>query len=308
MEPVIHVNRVSKWFGRQVALDKVSFEVPPGVVFALLGENGAGKTTAIKIMLGLAEPDSGRTTVLGFDSGSQGLKIRQSVGYVAERPAMYDWMTVDEIGWFTAGFYWDGFLVRYREFVTAFQLPRDKQLKKLSKGMRAKVALALSMAHDPALLILDEPTSGLDPLVRREFLESMVDRAASGKTVLLASHQIHEVERVADMVGILRDGQLCLVEPLDRLRAAVREVTVTFSDTRPADLELPGEVLRERRHARQWQILVRDASDEALAALGSHAEVTALDTRTPNLEEILVAYLTCEQKTDEQSPQEGSPT
>ena len=143
----------------------------------------------------------------------------------------------------------------------------EGKIKSLSKGMRAKVGLSLAMAHDPELLVLDEPTSGLDALVRREFLESMVDRAATGKTVFLSSHQIAEVERVADIVAILHQGRLMLVERLDDLKAQVRELTFTMSDGAAVPPDLPGEVLFRRQRARQWQVLVRPANEDCLAAL-----------------------------------------
>lgn len=291
MTAVIRLDRVTKRFGSQLALDRVSLEVPAGSVFALLGENGAGKSTAIKIMLGLAEPDFGRSTVLGLDSQQQGLEIRRRVGYVAERPTLYEWMTVDEIGWFAAGFYDNRYLPSYRQLVDQFQLPRGKKLRDLSKGMRAKVALALAMANDPELLILDEPTSGLDTLVRREFLESMVDRAAGGKTVFLSSHQIGEVERVADVVGILRGGELIVVERLEKLKAEVQELTITLREPNAVPPLLQGELLRQRRRSRQWQVLVRSTPDQSLTALDGHLSIEAIDQRTPSLEEIFVAYL-----------------
>ena len=203
MSPVIEFHEVSKRYGKEIALDRVSLEVPGGSVFALLGENGAGKTTAIRILLGLAEPDGGRSAALGLDSAAKGLDIRRRVGYVPERLTFYEWMTVEEVGWFTAGFHSADYLPEYRRLIAQFDLPPRRAIKSLSKGMRAKVALSLAMAHDPELLVLDEPTSGLDPLVRREFLESMVDRAATGKTVFLSSHQTAEVGAgaVADIVG-----------------------------------------------------------------------------------------------------------
>ncbi len=287
MQYVIRLTNLTKRYGAETALDDVSFEVPPGVVFALLGENGAGKTTSIRIMLGLTEPDSGQVEVLGMDSCTQGLEIRQRVGYVPERPTLYDWMTVAEIGWFTAGFYGDGYESRYRQFAQEFKLPLSRRLKALSKGMRAKVALSLAMAHEPQLLILDEPTSGLDTLVRRDFLESMVDLAASGQTVLLSSHQIGEVERVADIVAIVRDGHLLLVEPLDQLKADVRQLTITLADgaTRPPILS--AELLRERRHGRQWQLLVGGSADGEVDRLRADPNVSSLEVHAPSLEEIL---------------------
>lgn len=291
MNPVIQLQGVRKRYGAKPVLEGIDLEVPPGVVFALLGENGAGKSTTIRVLLGLATADAGTARVLGFDSGREGLEIRRRVGYVPERPTLYEWMSVAEIGWFTAGFYPPGFEERYRQQIGQFHLAPREKLKHLSKGMRAKVALALALASDPDLLVLDEPTSGLDTLVRREFLESMVDRAATGKTVFLSSHQIHEVERVADFVAILRQGQIVLVERLERLKARVQELIVTLDDAGMAPPELSGEVLRRKRRTRQWQMLVRDASDSEIASLRSRAAVQSVEVRTPSLEEIFVAHL-----------------
>jgi ABC-2 type transport system ATP-binding protein len=290
-QPVIRIERLHKSYRRQVALGGVSFDVPPGVVFALLGENGAGKTTTIRIMLGLTEPDAGRADVLGLNCRTRGQEIRRAVGYVPERPTLYEWMTVDEIGWFTAGFYGNGFLPSYRKLAKEFELPDQRKIKELSKGMRAKVTLSLAMAHQPELLILDEPTSGLDTMVRREFLESMVDVAAAGRTVFLSSHQIGEVERVADIVAILREGKLILVERLDELKAQMRELTITLRDGVPGPANVPGLVLSERQSDRQWQLLVRGATDDSLAAMRSHESVRELESRQPSLEEIFVAYM-----------------
>ena len=290
MQTVVKFDHVTKLYGRQVALTDVSFEVPSGVVFALLGENGAGKTTAIRVLLGLADADDGAVRTLGLDSRKQSLEIRRRVGYVPERPTLYEWMTVAEIGWFAAGFHEAPYFDTYRERVRDFSLPEGKKIAALSKGMRAKVVLALALANDPELLILDEPTSGLDPLVRRAFLESMVDRAAAGKTVLLSSHQIGAVERVADWVGILHRGRVRLVTRLDQLKASVREITVTLEDDSATPPDVPGEILRKRRRARQWQLLVAGV-DEMTELVPAGQGVVDAAVRTPSLEEIFIAYV-----------------
>jgi len=179
MEPVIEVKNVSKSFRKTVALNGVSFDVPPGVVFAILGENGAGKTTLIRSLLGLERQDSGTLKLLGMDPVKDGLAIRRRTGYVSDSPGLYRWMTVRQIAHFTASFYSDGFLAAFDRLANNFGLERDQRIRNLSKGGQAKVALALSMAHQPELLILDEPTSGLDAIVRRHFLESMIDLSES---------------------------------------------------------------------------------------------------------------------------------
>jgi ABC-2 type transport system ATP-binding protein len=292
MNPVIEVEQVTKRFGSLAAVDDATFTVPPGCVFALLGENGAGKTTLVRMMLGLLAPDAGKLKMLGLGSERHGEQIRRRVGYVPERPTLYEWMTVGEIGWFTAGFYADGFEQHFRNSIEKFRVPLDRKISQLSKGMRAKVVLSLAMAHQPELLILDEPTSGLDTLVRREFLESMVELAADGRTILLSSHLIGEVERVADIVAIIREGRLLLVERLDALKRTTREVTVTMHGAAAAVPGMPGQVLRSERRGRQWQILVRGVEDDAqLDRLNSDNAVVAVESRTPSLEEIFVAYM-----------------
>jgi len=295
VETILQLQNVSKRFGATMALDNVSFAVPPGVVFALLGDNGAGKTTAIRILLGLAEATSGQAQVLGLDSAKQGLEIRRRVGYVAERPTLYEWMTVDEIGWFAAGFYADGYLTNYRRLAVDFNLPVGQKIKTLSKGMRAKVVLSLALALDPDLLVLDEPTSGLDAMVRREFLESMVDRAAAGKTVFLSSHQIVEVEKVADYVAILRQGELLAVERLE-LKKQICELTITRASEEPLP-PIPGKILSRRQKARQEKIMLRDISEEDLTMLRNHPAIQSVEVHTPSLEEIFVAYMQREEKT-----------
>jgi ABC-type multidrug transport system ATPase subunit len=291
MPNAIELFDVTKRYGTTTALDQVSFAVPPGCVFALLGENGAGKTTAIRLMLGLAEASVGEVRVLGLDSRRDGLAIRRRVGYVPERPTLYEWMTAAEIGWFTAGFYADGFEHHYRTLVEAFCVPLGRKLSQLSKGMRAKVSLSLAMAHRPELLVLDEPTSGLDTMVRREFLESMVDIAAEGRTVLLSSHQIGEVERVADIVAIMHAGRVLLVERLDELKRTTRELTVTVTDGAAPLPWIDGEVIHRRSRGRQWEVLVSGLYEMALERLRYAGGIVAVESRTPSLEEIFVGYM-----------------
>ena len=293
MTAAIEISRATKRFGSQTALSDLSLSVPEGVVFALLGENGAGKTTAIKLLLGLAEADAGKLEVLGLDSRRDGAEIRRRVGYVPERPALYEWMTAGEIGWFTASFYTDPYEHEYRSLLDRYRVPTGRKISQMSKGMRAKVSLSLALAHQPELLILDEPTSGLDTLVRREFLESMVDITAAGRTVLLSSHQIGEVERVADQVAILREGQLLAVDSLDTLKCEILELTVTVAGGKLLP-EIQGKVIFSRQRGRQWQLLVRGIDDGELEVLDAHSDVVAVEVRTPALEEIFVAYMQAE--------------
>jgi ABC-2 type transport system ATP-binding protein len=297
---VIRIDNLTKRYRDQIAVDGLSLEVPEGSVFGFLGENGAGKTTTLQVLLGLIAADGGKAEVLGLDPARQGLKIRRRVGYVPEQPALYDWMTVAEIGWFAAGFHPDGrtgtaaYQTHYTELTDGFVLPSKRKIKALSKGMKAKVSLALALASDPPLLMLDEPTSGLDAMVRREFLESMVDLASSGRTVLLSSHQIAEVERVASHVALLHQGKLILAEPLDELRARTFLLSLTFT-SRDHPLapgaNLPVELIDAADAPRQAHWLVRARDRSAADAVRTLPGVESMRIETPNLEDIYIGYM-----------------
>ena len=298
MGSVIELNQVSKRYRSVVAMDKMTLNVPQGVVFALLGENGAGKTTTIRTLLGLEKPDSGTAAVLGMNPIRQGIEIRRQIGYVPDAPKLYDWMKVSEIGWFAGGFYPEGYAGEFSRLADEFGLANDVKIKTLSKGGKAKVALALAMAHRPDLLILDEPTSGLDTMVRRKFLESMVDVAAEGRTVLLSSHQIPEVEHVADYVAIVNEGKVRVCERLDVLKSEVEQWTVTLSNP---NMILPVSqsfvLLHEGQGKQRQQLTVRSPDPDALWQLRDSEGVAEVEVHTPSLEEIFVAYMNASENT-----------
>ncbi|WP_435007315.1 ABC transporter ATP-binding protein [Tundrisphaera lichenicola] len=296
-EWAIRVEGLTKRYGGKAAVDGLDLDVPTGSVFGLLGENGAGKSTTIRAILGLIAPDRGKIETLRLDPITQGLEVRRRVGYVPEVPGLYDWMTVAEIGWFAAGFHdscpggSDGYQRRYASLVEGFDLPARRKIKALSKGMRAKVGLAVALSSEPDLLVLDEPTSGLDAMVRREFLESMVELAGEGRTVFLSSHQIGEVERVASHVALLHQGRLVLSEPLDELKARTHWITLILSGAdRPAIPE-GVEVVDASESARQSRWLVHASDRSALESMRSAPGVDAIEIETPSLEDIYISYM-----------------
>ena len=294
MTAAISIEHVSKSFGRQLVLDDVSLEVPSGVVFALLGENGAGKSTLIRSLLGYHRFASGSVRVCGFDPAKEPLDLRRKVGYVSDAPGLYDWMTVAQAAWYASGFYFysQQFLKRYEALAREFNLPPDAKIRNLSKGMRAKVALSLAMAFDPELLILDEPTSGLDPLVRRSFLESMIDRAASGQTVFLSSHQIHEVERVADWVAILHQGKIQVAAPLDELKSNCHLLSYALRDPLLAPPEALQDlrVLQRTQSGRTVRLLVQGLTEKTLEAMKQDSNLFEVSDMRPNLEELYLGF------------------
>lgn len=291
MTDCIAVQGLEMHFSGCDALRGIDLTVPQGTVFALLGENGAGKSTLIRILTGFQRPTGGSCSVMGLNPIRDSLEIRRRIGYVSDAPALYDWMKVDEIGWFASSFYPGNYLECFRELIARYEVPVNRKIRHLSKGQRAKVALALAVAHDPELLILDEPTSGLDPLVRREFMESMVERAATGRTVFISSHQISEVERVADHVAILHQGRVRMTASLNNLRDEVCEVTFGMDDPLSAIpvLSAAAEVLSQEQKGRQIRWIVRGFDAPHRKEIEAWPGVHSVRSRPATLDEIFVA-------------------
>jgi ABC-2 type transport system ATP-binding protein len=227
MREAVRCEELTKRFRGVVAVDGLNLTVPEGAVYALVGVNGAGKTTAIKTLMNILRPTSGRAEVLGTNSRRISPRELQRIGYVSENQETPEWMTVKYFLKYLKPFYpqWDDALAE--ELVREFDLPVDRRLRHLSRGMKMKAALASSLAYRPRLIMLDEPFSGLDPLVRDEFIRSLLERAADA-TVLISSHDLAEIESFASHIGYLDRGRLEFSEELSSLAARFREIEVTL--------------------------------------------------------------------------------
>jgi ABC-2 type transport system ATP-binding protein len=290
METVIRTEGLTRRFGARTVVDRLDLEVPGGAIYALLGDNGAGKSTTIRMLMGLLAADAGRAWILGEDCWAAAVRLRHRVGYVPEKPRYYDWMTVREIGWFTAGFHRPAFFGRYAELVEELHLDPSARLKTLSKGAYAKVGLALALAPDPEVLVLDEPTSGLDLLTRRELLKSMAQLAGAGRTILISSHGIAELERVASHVAFLAQGRLLLAAPLQELQRRLVRLRLHWQDSPPVGHEL-GTVLEEEASGRQWQAVLQDPQPAAVQQLRQRQGIADLEEVPLTLEEMYTALL-----------------
>ena len=296
MDSIIEINGLTKCFGRKAAVWRLNLSVPRGAIFALLGDNGAGKTTTIRMLTGILKPDAGQATILGQDCWATAVPLRYMIGYVPERPKFYDWMTVGEIGWFAGGFHGPVFLPRYEDLSRRFGLDRKAKLKNLSKGEYSKVALCLALAPDPEVLILDEPTSGLDLFVRRQFLSSMVELAGEGRTILISSHQIAEVERVASHVAFLAHGRLLLTAAMDELRQRLVRFRLRYEEA-PPDAGTLGRLLSRDGVGKLWEATILDPDRNAVEALRSTAGVSDFEELPVGLEEAYCALLAQKEST-----------
>src|SRR5580704_966320 len=213
---VIETNDLSRRYGRADALHGLNLSVPAGSIFAFIGPNGAGKTTTIKVLMNLLEPTGGMARVLGVDSRRLGPREREKIGYVSENQKLPDWMTVRQLLDYCRPFYptWDRDLEV--KLLRQFELPPDRKVRHLSRGMMMKAALLTSLPYRPKLLVLDEPFSGLDPLVRDEFVRGMLEVSLQSEwTIFISSHDINEVEQLADRVGLIDGGRMLFAEPIE---------------------------------------------------------------------------------------------
>jgi ABC-2 type transport system ATP-binding protein len=235
MTCAVEARELTRRFGRTGAVTGLNLHVPAGSIFALIGPNGAGKTTTLKLLMNLLRPTSGRATVLGVDARRLGPSQWQRIGYVSENQRLPDWMTPGELFDFCHPFYpaWDDAL--RRKLQADLGLATRTPLRTLSRGTRMKAALLASLAYRPDLILLDEPFTGLDPVVRDQLTRGLLE-VADGKamTALISSHDIEEVERLADQVGFMYEGRLLFAEPVAALLDRFRLVEiVTQSDQLP---------------------------------------------------------------------------
>lgn len=290
VDAAVRTERLTKRFGATVAVDDLTLTVQPGEVFGFLGPNGAGKSTTIRMLLGLARPSSGRAWVFG-EPAEQVQGAHRHLAYVPADVALWPDLTGAEILTLLAHLRPGGDEPYKRELVDRFALELDRRARTYSTGNRQKVALVAAFATRAPLLVFDEPTSGLDPLMERQFRDCVAEATARGQTVFLSSHQLAEVEKVCDRVGILREGRLVEVAGLDTLRRLRRtELDVTFACNAPSGLDtLPGVEGISRPSPERVVLTLSGPPGPALRALVA-GDIARLHVREASLEEIFLDY------------------
>jgi ABC-2 type transport system ATP-binding protein len=287
--PVIETDRLGKSYGRLEAVKELNLSIRPHCITAFLGLNGAGKSTTIKMLLGMIRPSSGTGTILGqrINDPAESVRLRTQIAYVSENKRLYDYMTVEQMIRFTRAFYPDWRPDEEQKLLRQYRLPLDRKVKSLSKGMRTKLGLLMAFARRPELLILDEPSEGLDPVGIEELLEILVTRCSEGTAVFFSSHQIAEVERIADQICILHAGSLVLDSSLDDLRESYRRINLVFSSI-PAEhhFRIAG-VQNVRTRGHQMSVLASRNADAVVArAHDFHAD--SIDVAPVELRDIFL--------------------
>ena len=285
--PVIRATDITIRYGRKTAVDRVTLEVPQGSVYALLGRNGAGKSSLVRAILGQLAPDAGRVELFGADAWRERATLMDRVGVVSEEADAPGEMRVRELGAFCARLYsrWrhDSFDARVRRF----GISGHTRFGDLSKGQKKQVSLALALASSPELVVLDDPTLGLDVVARKSLFEEVItDMADRGITVLITTHDLAPIEAIADRVGVIKGGQLVLDEEVETLKERFRRIRFT---SQPAALSSVNLVAAQ---VRQWgngtEAVVTNYDDLAFARFRDEAHVTA-EVTSMSLEDIFIA-------------------
>ncbi len=298
---VIKCQDLTKYYGKSRGIENLNLEVLAGEVFGFLGPNGAGKTTTLRTLLGLIHKTSGEASVFGLDIERESVQIRKRVAYLPGELGEFEGKTGHRILKYLFGLYdakinWS----RVEELAAVLRLPLDRKMNTLSKGNKQKIGVILALVPDVELLMLDEPTSGLDPLITMDVYKLLTEKQAeSGCTILLSSHLLGEVEKVADRVGIIRDGSIVEVATLQRLKAlAMKRVELLFDspvDEAALRAQIPADIIGELtiEDFRAYLLVNRDNLHELLKSL-SEVQFTNLDINSPDLGEIFLKYYTSE--------------
>lgn len=223
---------LTKKFGHIVAVGRLNLSVPLGSISGFLGQNGAGKSTTLKMLMGAVRPSHGSGQIFGLaiEDPVQSVEIRKRVAFVGEEKRLYDYMTVEQIIRFTKSFFPKWRTDIEQKFLREFPLPFDRKIKKLSKGMRTQLALLLGIARGPEMLVLDEPSEGLDPVAIETLLQLLRNMAAEGVTIFFSSHQLADVEQIADHIFIIDRGELLVSSSVNRLKNECRRIRAVFEN------------------------------------------------------------------------------
>jgi ABC-2 type transport system ATP-binding protein len=291
MDSVIRTSDLAKSYHGRPALRGIDLTVPAGVVFGYLGPNGAGKTTTIRLLAGLIRPTAGHAEVHGHDTVRERERAQRHIGYLPGDFVAYPDLTGEQYLRYLANLRGGVDWTLAESIAKRLDLDLTARIGTLSHGNRQKVGIVQAFMHRPDLVILDEPTTGLDPLIQREFQGLVRDARGEGRTVFLSSHILDEVEAVADMVGILRLGQLVVVEAVERLKAqAVRRIDLTFEGPVPLAPLRAARGVRDVQNAGTTAHVVVEGTAAELFAVAAPHRIAQVVTHEPDLEEIFLAY------------------
>ncbi|MFA5784747.1 MAG: ABC transporter ATP-binding protein [Phycisphaerae bacterium] len=288
---ILQTKGLTKYYGSTLAVDHFDLSVGAGCVCGFVGRNGAGKTTVIKMLMGLLKPTAGSAGIFGCDCQNLTPAIRERIGYVTEGHRLIKWMKIAEIEKFQGAFFpgrWDDKF--FSEMIEYFDLSKKQKIKRLSNGQRAQVSLALTLASHPELLIMDDPTLGLDAAIRRQFLQGMIQLIMEqGRTVLFSSHILADVERVADRLIVIDKGVIRADCTTEQFRDLVRKVRFSFESTPPQQIDIEG-FLNCRRSENELELTLVGTTEQVIAEWSRKAGARQFNIIQTGIEEQFIDY------------------
>jgi len=290
MNEILRIHNLSKAFGRNNVLQNFNLTLEKGKVYGLLGKNGEGKTTLIRIIMGIIPSDSGEMFYKGQKIKFNDSSYKKEIGYIPEEAFFFRWMRISELLAFNSAFYPAWNAKKAEDYLDRFSLPGAAKIGQLSRGMKLKLGLAVALAAKPELLVLDDPTSGIDVPTRQDFLKDIIaELSDAGTTILFSSHLVHELERIVERLGILECGNLILDEDYQTVKSLTQRIRLTFEGPLPVKWGFDG-ILQEKQGPNRCELTVYpwdEDKEKRLRALGP----ISLEKESLALEEIFTSFI-----------------
>jgi ABC-2 type transport system ATP-binding protein len=287
---IIETNRLTKFFDGKPVVNSVSLKIKKGKIVGFLGRNGAGKSTFIKMLLGFLMPNYGTSKILGCDSRQLTPEIRERIGYMVEGHPIYPKMSIKQLADFSKASFPKWKPEIFNEMMDYFELNEKKKIIDLSRGQRAQVSLALTLAPDPEVLVLDDPTLGIDPVINREFIDAMVQLIQNQKrTIFFSSHAISSIDRIADEIVVLENGVLKAHAELSTFKEKIKKIQMKVDNWRPSEVFIPG-LLKQFMSNNLVTLTIANYSEEVIHFLKDKYAATEIEIIDINLEDAFIDF------------------
>jgi len=289
MKEILAIKNLSKSFGKKMVLENFNLIMEKGKVYGLLGINGEGKTTLIRMIMGVIPPDDGEIFFKNKKISFRDDSYKKEIGFIAEESIFYSWMSIKELLSFNASFYPKWNTRKANAYLEKFSLDPKTRIRHLSRGMKLKLGLIVTLASEPEFLILDDPTSGLDVPTRHDFLKEIIkELSEAGTTILFSTHIVHEIEVIIDNLGILKFGNLILDEDFHELKNSVKRVLLTSDESLEDKITIDG-VITQKINGTQCEIVVYPWTEEKKKKI-EDLNLNNMEVKPMNLEEIFISF------------------
>jgi ABC-2 type transport system ATP-binding protein len=289
MNEVLKINNLFKSFGKTKVLQEFDLTLQKGKVYGLLGKNGEGKTTLIRILMGVIPCDQGEMTYKNKKISFRDDSYKKEIGFIAEESIFYGWMSINELLKFNASFYPKWNTRKVDEYLDRLSLDKKTRIRHLSRGMKLKLGLIVTLASEPEILLLDDPTSGLDVPTRHDFLKEIIkELSEAGTTILFCTHIVHEIEGIIDNLGILKFGRLILDEDFQKLKNSCKRILLTSGESLEDKIKIDG-IVTEKTNGNQSELVIYPWTEEKKQVI-ENLKPTSMEIKPLNLEEIFISF------------------